>query len=100
MTLEPDDILILASDGLQTLTDGTILRLANKTAARSSAKATQNLMSAVEAAAMPEQDNISVMVLQIDQMPEMSHEPKTERQIETQPVHRSAEEDAILAALA
>ncbi|MES0863676.1 protein phosphatase 2C domain-containing protein [Ruegeria sp. SCPT10] len=99
MALEPDDILILASDGLQTLTDGTILKLANKTAASSSAVVTQNLMSAVEAAAMPEQDNISVMVLQIDQMPVMSPEPKTERRIETQPVHRSAEEDAILAAL-
>lgn len=101
IALEDDDTLILASDGLQTLTDEDICRLAREKTKRGASEVLQRLLSAVEAADAPEQDNVSVIVLQFDTTPAQVpiSAPKSNNQRAKAAAPRSAEDDALLAAL-
>jgi serine/threonine protein phosphatase PrpC len=61
--LKAGDLVILASDGLQTLTDDEIAALLAKTRDRSSTEIAETLLAAVERCADPEQDNVSLSVI-------------------------------------
>jgi serine/threonine protein phosphatase PrpC len=54
------DVLILASDGLDTITPAKVAEIV--TATRTSAETAQALLAAVEAVGKPRQDNVSVIV--------------------------------------
>ena len=61
LTLNPDDILILASDGLDTLSEGQILESASK--ATSARDCVDVLLADVEEAGLPKQDNTTIIVV-------------------------------------
>jgi protein phosphatase len=60
--LEPGDTVVLASDGIHTLAEADIARLA---AAATAAAAADSLLAAVDAAAGPYQDNTTVVVVRV-----------------------------------
>jgi protein phosphatase len=64
LSLEPGDIVVLASDGIHTLAEADIARLA--AAAPTPTAAAEALISAVEAAGAPYQDNTTVVVVCVD----------------------------------
>ncbi|MEM1066405.1 MAG: protein phosphatase 2C domain-containing protein [Pseudomonadota bacterium] len=63
--LQESDILIVSSDGLQSLRDGEINRILRRNRKRSSAEIAEELLDAVEALKMPGQDNTSVTVIKM-----------------------------------
>jgi len=95
LTLEHGDIVIVASDGLQTLSDAEINGIAQRT--NSSADVAQSLLTEVAAADEPEQDNTSMLVVTIDKSPQpvAAAAPKPAKTT-TKP---SATDDVLLAAL-
>ena len=80
--LRGNDFLVLASDGLETLAVDHIERLLGK-ANGSSEAAAQALMSAVEAADHPHQDNVTVLVLAGEEGGERRFPPEAEREAGT-----------------
>lgn len=63
LPLEEDDYLVIASDGLQTLNDAAIARTIAAHETKGSDAVARALIAAVEAAAIPHQDNTTVIVL-------------------------------------
>ena len=63
LTLRPDDIVLVASDGLQFLDNSEIADLIAEYAHLSSAEITRNLIAALEALGDPHQDNTSLCVI-------------------------------------
>lgn len=66
LELRAGDILLIASDGLQFLSNDQITRILTRYRRRSAAEITAQLMSSVEGLADPEQDNISVSVIKVN----------------------------------
>ncbi|NSX53481.1 protein phosphatase 2C domain-containing protein [Parasulfitobacter algicola] len=64
-TLQTGDILVVASDGLQFLTDKQIQSTINRAKRKSSAQIAEALLSAVYKLKDPDQDNISFTVLKV-----------------------------------
>jgi len=62
LALEPGDVVVLASDGIHTLPEADIARLA---AAATPDAAAGSLLAAVEAAGEPYQDNTTVVVVRV-----------------------------------
>jgi protein phosphatase len=65
LALEPGDVVILASDGIHTLTEDEIATMV--AAAATPAAAAEALLAAVAAAGDPHQDNTTVIVVQVPQ---------------------------------
>jgi protein phosphatase len=63
LALQPDDIVILASDGIQALSHADIARLAD--GAPSPAPLADALLAAVTAVGDPHQDNTTVVVIRV-----------------------------------
>jgi protein phosphatase len=63
LELEPGDVVILASDGIQTLAPGAILDVVQRKAAEGAEAVAEALIAAVEAAGEPYQDNTTVVVV-------------------------------------
>jgi protein phosphatase len=63
--LEPGDILIAASDGLQFLSETQIEAVLRKTARRPSTEIAEALLAAVERQRDPDQDNVSFAIVKI-----------------------------------
>lgn len=63
--LQPDDIVVLASDGLDVLDADEICNLIDQNRTQSSASIARRLMQAVRAKNAPDQDNSSVIVIKI-----------------------------------
>lgn len=61
--LRDGDVLIVASDGLQYLSDDRIAALLQRTARAQSARIADDLMAGVAALDDPEQDNVSIVVI-------------------------------------
>lgn len=59
------DILVLSSDGLQTLSDDDIERVVHRNRKKTSAEIADALLAAVREAAEPDQDNTSVTVIRL-----------------------------------
>ncbi len=66
LALKEDDIVVIASDGLQVLPDHEIQRIVGANRHRASQVVTGALMEAVRAADAPHQDNVSVAVIKLD----------------------------------
>ena len=64
--LRPGDILLLASDGVQFLSNEQIARVLTRYRRRSAAEIAGQLLSAVEALSDPDQDNISLSVIKVN----------------------------------
>ncbi|MDP3516842.1 MAG: SpoIIE family protein phosphatase [Pseudohongiella sp.] len=62
MACLPGDLLVLGSDGLQTLTDAEIQAIVARHCHESATQISDSLMQAVEAKQKPGQDNVTVMV--------------------------------------
>ncbi len=73
--LYPDDIIVVASDGLQFLADQEISSLIAAHADRSSAEIGTVLLREIEALDDPDQDNISVCVIRVSEKREALEEP-------------------------
>jgi len=65
LALEPGDVVILASDGIHTLSEPDILRVATENAARGPEAIADALLAAVDAAGDIYQDNTTVVVVQV-----------------------------------
>jgi PPM family protein phosphatase len=65
LTLEPDDIVVLASDGIQTLGPTEILRVVSAYAAEGPKAIVDALIRTVEAAREPYQDNTTVVAVRV-----------------------------------
>jgi protein phosphatase len=65
LPLEPGDVVILASDGIHTLSEPAILRLVNETVSRGSEAVADALLAAVDAAGDLYQDNTTVVVVRV-----------------------------------
>ncbi|MEO0990367.1 MAG: protein phosphatase 2C domain-containing protein [Pseudomonadota bacterium] len=63
--LEPGDILVMASDGLQFLSNSEISALLRARGRRSSADIVQTLLTALEKLEDPEQDNVSICIVKV-----------------------------------
>jgi PPM family protein phosphatase len=63
LALQPGDVVILASDGIQTLAHDEILRVVQKNIATGSDRIAEALLAAVEAAGEAYQDNTTVVVV-------------------------------------
>jgi len=61
-TLQKDDLLILASDGLETLPEAQIAAILSQTAGQGSREIAATLLDEVEAAQHPRQDNTTALV--------------------------------------
>ncbi len=64
--LEDGDILILSSDGLQSLKDEEIQKLVRRHGQRGSESLVRALIDAVDERCMPDQDNVSTIVIRVD----------------------------------
>lgn len=64
--VEPGDIVILASDGLETIEEAEIAELAENARGAGPENIVRDLLAAVEARGAPRQDNASVIVLSVD----------------------------------
>lgn len=69
MSLRAGDILLVASDGLQTLSDERIRELATSGRATDSREIAARLIAAVADDARPDQDNTSVVVIRVEDGP-------------------------------
>jgi protein phosphatase len=65
LALEPEDVVILASDGIHTLSEPDILRVATENIARGPEAVADALIAAVEAAGDLYQDNTTVVVVRV-----------------------------------
>lgn len=65
LALQPGDVVILASDGIQTLTQANILRVAQEHAADGPDAVAEALLAAVDAAREAYQDNTTVVVVRV-----------------------------------
>lgn len=65
LALEPDDVIVLASDGIQTLEQAQILRVVEDHASRGPEAIAKALLRAVEAAGDVYQDNTTVVVVRV-----------------------------------
>jgi protein phosphatase len=65
LALEPGDVVILASDGIHTLSEPDILRVATENAARGPEAVADALLAAVNAAGDIYQDNTTVVVVHV-----------------------------------
>lgn len=63
--VRPGDIYVLASDGLQTLSDEEIGGVVDEMSGADASVVAMTLLRCVEAIALPEQDNVSVSVIKI-----------------------------------
>ena len=72
--LQPDDVLLAASDGLQYLPDAAIKAILKRCARGESRALADTLLSAVESVADPDQDNASVVVIRAEAVPEHSRQ--------------------------
>ena len=61
---DPGDVLILASDGLETLSDDDIARIAQANASKGPSAISDALLNAVKGRGRPRQDNTSIIVMQ------------------------------------
>lgn len=61
-----NDVLIVASDGLQFLSDAQIADILNRVGDQSSARISAMLLSEVEKLGNPDQDNVSLCVIKLD----------------------------------
>lgn len=64
-TLQAGDILVLASDGLHSLSDGAVEQILRKSGKRSAIEIAETLIDAVRDLRLEDQDNISVMVIKV-----------------------------------
>ncbi len=76
LAIHKDDVLVLASDGLQTLTNAQINDLVNKNAGKSVDELVHILLDAVTAAGKRRQDNTTVMIFRADRL--MGEEPRAD----------------------
>jgi len=65
LLIEPDDYIILASDGLQTLEPGEVERIVSAYAADGAKSVAEALIRAVEAVRDPHQDNATVVAVRV-----------------------------------
>ncbi|KHQ50829.1 PP2C family protein-serine/threonine phosphatase [Mameliella alba] len=65
LALEPGDIVLLASDGLNVLDEGEIAQILRRRPATESAALTRALLAAVEAKKADQQDNVSLVVIRM-----------------------------------
>lgn len=65
LALEPGDLVILASDGIQTLAQPTILQVAEAYAGQGPDAVAEALLAAVDAAGETHQDNATVVVVRV-----------------------------------
>lgn len=77
LDLEDGDIIVLASDGLQSVAEEDLASILDKAAHLESREIAAGLIRAVTAAGVPEQDNTSVVVIRVYQ-PEPVAEPTPE----------------------
>ena len=66
LTLMPDDIVILASDGINVLSDGHIREIIDRCQHKKSDCIADELMKAVRQLDVPDQDNISLVVVKMN----------------------------------
>ncbi len=62
------DWLILASDGLATLSDDQISKIVSRNRSKDADQMAQALLSAVKRKARPEQDNVTILAIGFDKM--------------------------------
>lgn len=74
--LQPGDVVIAASDGLQFLSDAMIAEVLAEQADASSQQICTALMQALEALDDPDQDNIAILVLQLARQTDMPPPPR------------------------
>lgn len=74
-TLEPGDVLLAASDGLQYLPDAGIEAILKRGARHESRALADALLAGVASVADPDQDNAAVVVIRAEAVPE--HNPQT-----------------------
>ena len=65
MALQPDDVVILASDGIHTLSEPDILSIVNENVAQGPEAVANALLAAVEAGGDIYQDNTTVVVVRV-----------------------------------
>lgn len=97
--IDEDDVIILASDGLQTLSESEIVDVIERDPHASGPKLAEDLIKAVEAREKPKQDNTSIAVLKV--VPSVQVR-KTSRLTLTQPDGtrpKASNDTAILAAV-
>lgn len=82
VALEPGDVILLASDGLNVLEDARIGALTHQARPKGSAAIAQTLLDAVRLEDTPDQDNVSLIAIRID-----SAEPAPEQR--RTPPHRT-----------
>lgn len=79
--LQPDDRVILCSDGMDTLSTGKIIQFAEwSDTPRECAEA---LLNGVEDAGMPKQDNVTVIVVQVREKEDITSAPRLEEEVES-----------------
>ena len=66
LALEPGDVVILASDGIQTLSEPDILRVVDELVADGPDAVANALLAAVEAGGDTYQDNTTVVVVRVN----------------------------------
>jgi formylglycine-generating enzyme required for sulfatase activity/serine/threonine protein phosphatase PrpC len=95
MELKSGDRLIVASDGLDTLSEGSILQVSAR--ASSAKECVEALLKAVEDANKPRQDNTTVLVVDVMERgaPEPSPPPRDPADV-TQPVDKAADTDVAI----
>ena len=60
---QPDDVVLLASDGLCSLDEETIADIVKRYGARGAERLADELIAAIDALGRPDQDNTTVVVL-------------------------------------
>ncbi len=74
LELRPGDVVIVASDGLQTLNDAEMERILNEYARAPAATLARELLNEVDQAHDPDQDNVSFAVIRICEAASVSHD--------------------------
>ncbi|RMA78924.1 PP2C family protein-serine/threonine phosphatase [Umboniibacter marinipuniceus] len=67
VVLQSNDVLLLASDGIQTLSDGHIAHVMREHLGESANSITEQLMRAVHRENHPKQDNVSIALIKVEQ---------------------------------
>ena len=87
--VRPNDIIVVASDGLQYLPDDQIADLVGRNARQSSAEIGAELLRALEELDDPDQDNISLCVIRVSDDPSFGQEAVPPALIAAEAVGRS-----------
>lgn len=90
ISLRPDDILVIASDGLQFLSNGAIARILKRTQGGHSLDIAEAFRDAIEDLANPEQDNAAFSVIKLGE----GHEDRSAaRELDDLPVLAMGDDD-------